>query len=207
MRTDPSQSGGQATRRPRAAGVVLAGGRSLRFGSDKAEAPFSGAPLAQRSITALRASVDVIAVNGPPALAARFALPCVADAAGAARGPLAGIAGALVWARQIGCEVLLTAPCDTPFLPEDLGAALIAGLGDAPVAAARAERAHPLCAAWRVSGLDAVGKAAMRQDQPSLERFISALGGVFVAFPEEAAFANVNTPEDYAAALGRLSRS
>jgi molybdopterin-guanine dinucleotide biosynthesis protein A len=185
------------------AGVLLAGGRSRRFGRDKALEPFAGRPLAHWSLEVLRPVADFLAVSGPSALADRFALPAIADPADAAPGPLAGIIAAMAWAAAHGCAHLLTVPCDTPFLPVDLGARLLGAIGAAPVAAARAGGPHPLCALWRVDLAPRLEPLAREADQPPLHRLIEQLGGVFVAFPDAAAFANLNTQGEFATAAMR----
>jgi molybdenum cofactor guanylyltransferase len=185
------------------AGVVLAGGRSRRFGRDKAREPLGGRPLIAWSLDALRPGCAKLAVNGPPDLAAALGLPRVADIE-APPGPLAGIAGALAWASAQGCTHCLTAPCDTPFLPTDLGPRLAAVIGGSPLMAARAVRRHPLCALWRTDLAADLARLAREAGQPPLQRMVDELGGGWVDFDEEEAFANLNTPEDFTAAADRL---
>lgn len=100
----------------RIAGVVLAGGRSTRFGSDKAEQLFRGRKLIDWSLDALRPHAEILFIAGrdhPPH--AR-----VADRPHPGLGPLGGIAGALAAAQAAGCSHLLSLPCDTPLLPDGL---------------------------------------------------------------------------------------
>jgi molybdopterin-guanine dinucleotide biosynthesis protein A len=186
------------------AGVVLAGGRSRRFGRDKAREPLGGRPLIAWSLDALRPGCARLAVNGPPDLAAALDLPAVADIEAAQPGPLAGIAGALAWAATEGCSHCLTAPCDTPFLPGDLCARLAAIIGEGPVVAARARRRHPLCALWRTDLAAELAELARQPDHPPLQRLVDEIGGGWADFAEEDAFANLNTPAEFAAAAARL---
>jgi molybdopterin-guanine dinucleotide biosynthesis protein A len=183
------------------AGVVLAGGRSRRFGRDKALELLGGRPLAAWSLEALRPVSSLLALNGPPGVAERLGLPAVADCHEASAGPLAGVLGALAWAAAQGCTHLLTAPCDTPFLPPDFGTALAVAIGPSPVAAARADRPHPLCALWRTDLSPALASIAAGADQPPLHRVISELGGVYVEFPDPSRFTNLNTAAEFAAAV------
>ncbi|MBV8681381.1 MAG: molybdenum cofactor guanylyltransferase [Caulobacteraceae bacterium] len=186
------------------AGVVLAGGRSRRFGRDKAREPLAGRPLIAWSLETLVSACARLAVNGPPELAAMFDLPAIADLDKAQPGPLAGLASALAWAASEGCSHCLTVPCDTPFLPAELGQRLIAAAGEAPVVAARALRRHPLCGLWRVELAARLAELAVSPDQAPLQHLVDELGGGWVTFPDEGAFANLNTPGDFAAAAARL---
>ncbi|WP_263588010.1 molybdenum cofactor guanylyltransferase [Sphingopyxis sp. GC21] len=105
----------------RIGGVVLAGGQSHRFGSDKAAALFRGRTLLDFSIMGLRPHCDLVLVSG------RFhpAHPLSADRPGRGFGPLGGLAGAMQRANALGFSHLLSLPCDTPHLPDGLLAALL----------------------------------------------------------------------------------
>ncbi len=92
-------------------GAVLAGGRSSRFGSDKALAMLDGRTLLDHALTALRPHCDAVIVVGRGD---------VADWPRADMGPLGGIAGALIHAADAGFDQLLTAPVDCVRLPGDL---------------------------------------------------------------------------------------
>ena len=94
------------------AGAVLVGGRSRRFGSDKALADAGGRPLGSRVIDALRAAgVDpVVAVGGTAG--STLGVPTVADRH-PGEGPLAALATVLTWARS---GLVVVAPCDLPLL-------------------------------------------------------------------------------------------
>ncbi|HYC24435.1 MAG TPA: NTP transferase domain-containing protein, partial [Roseiarcus sp.] len=62
-------------------GVVLAGGRSTRMGTEKALVEFGGKPLIAWMIDRLSRQVAAIAIsaNGDPRRFARFELPVIAD--------------------------------------------------------------------------------------------------------------------------------
>jgi molybdopterin-guanine dinucleotide biosynthesis protein A len=179
---------------------VLAGGRSRRFGRDKALEAFRGRPLLAWSLDALAPHVAALGVGGPPALTARLGVEAVPDEPGAPDGPLAGVLAGLGWAARRDCVLLATAPCDTPFLPPDLVPRLAAALGDRPVVAARAGRVHALTALWRAGAAPALAAMVRDGKQLSMQALIEALGGGYADFPDETAFANLNTPEDFAAA-------
>lgn len=114
----------------RIAGIVLAGGQSRRFGSDKAEQRYRGRKLIDWSLDALKPFAEILLVSG-------HAHPChesIADRPRAGLGPLGGLAGGLHAARARGCSHLLSLPCDTPELPEGMLAALCRSDGPAYVA-------------------------------------------------------------------------
>ena len=103
-------------RTKRIAGVVLAGGRSSRFGSDKAEAFYRGRRLIDWSIAALEPHCQAIFVSGHT----HPAFPHVPDLPDRGLGPLGGLAGAMRTAQAAGFTHILSLPCDTPEVPTAL---------------------------------------------------------------------------------------
>ena len=91
---------------PRATGIVLAGGRSTRYGGDKLAVEVGGRPLLHLAIDAVAGVVDeVVVVIGPdvptPALPPEGPVPVfVARDAVAGQGPLAGLAAGLAAASH-----------------------------------------------------------------------------------------------------------
>lgn len=161
----------------RTGGVVLAGGRSSRFGAEKATAPFEGrlmmdaaldrfAPLARRAVSARAESTAALHAHA-------LGLPVLADAPDAPRGPLAGVAAALSWAKALDLSIVATAPCDTPFLPLNVFPKLLEGLGDAPAACAVTECGeHPLCAVWRVELAPRIADAIANGQHPAVRDLV-----------------------------------
>lgn len=90
----------------RSSGIVLAGGRSTRFGSDKLAVEIGGRPLLHRAIEAVAGVVDevvvVVGTEGPAHhLPAGLRVPVVvARDVIAGQGPLAGLAAALAVASH-----------------------------------------------------------------------------------------------------------
>jgi molybdopterin-guanine dinucleotide biosynthesis protein A len=113
------------------AGVVVAGGRSTRFGNaDKAVADLAGTPMVRRVADRVAPAVESLVVNcrddqrddiadaldGYPRPVA-YAIDREAD-----RGPVAGIERGL---RAVDAEYAFVAACDLPFLDPDLVASLL----------------------------------------------------------------------------------
>lgn len=100
----------------RVLGALLAGGRSRRFGSDKALAAYGGRRLIDHAVETLRAQTDGLVVCGRdwPGIRALADRP-VADC-----GPLGGLNAALHHAAASDFDAVLCIPLDVHPLPGDL---------------------------------------------------------------------------------------
>ena len=134
----------------RTLGAVLAGGRSSRFGSDKALAILDGRTLLEHARTALAPHCDALVIVGHHGGIADWPRPDM--------GPLGAFAGALVHAVAGGFDQLLTAPVDCVHLPPDLRALL-------DPASAFLET-QPVIGLWSVATLDTL--QAMLEDERDL---------------------------------------
>lgn len=166
-------------------GAILAGGRSTRFGSDKALALVEGAPLLDHVAKALRAQTDALVVVGRtwPGLAS------IPDRPAPDQGPLGGLCAALHHAAANGFETVLTAGCDTLPLPADLPALL--GPASAVVAG------QQLIGLWRSDLATALEEYLTSQPDRAIRGWMAAAHVRTVML--DAAFHNLNTPADLAA--------
>jgi molybdenum cofactor guanylyltransferase len=197
-------------RAPEVTGVVIAGGRSTRMGGrEKALIELAGAPMIDRVIARMRPQVATLVVNanGDPARFAPFGLPVVPDTVEDLPGPLAGLLAALEWSRRETPDARFVASvaADTPFLPGDLVAHLLAATEAKRAScaiAASGGSSIPIVGVWSTALAEALAEA-LRQGVRAVHRFAAAQGSAVVDFPRmqmagEAVdpFFNVNTPED-----------
>ena len=181
--------------------LVLAGGEGRRIGGDKPLRILAGAPLIDRALRAAHvfgAPVGVGVRNNNQVDAPRD-VEKVIDSDGAA-GPLASLIAGLHWARARHRALLLTLPCDAPFLPGDLARRLRAQIESANCAAAiprTGGRRHPACAMWRTSVEDRVADYIATGGR-SLNGFAAFVGGEVVDWADASPdpFFNVNTAQD-----------
>lgn len=180
--------------------VILAGGEGTRMGGGKPFRLLCGQPLLNHALDLARRWSDDVAISARDQ-EIEGGTPVLRDAEGA--GPIAGIAGALRFARDRGLDAVLTIPCDVPLLPDDLPAKLTAAL-TGPVKAAIPESGkiyHPASALWAAEALDAL-PAYLATGRRSLMGFAERIGFTTVQWPVEPfdQFFNVNTPKDLAEA-------
>ncbi|ANQ86649.1 molybdopterin-guanine dinucleotide biosynthesis protein A [Azoarcus olearius] len=191
-------------------GVLLAGGQGSRMGGvDKGLVELAGQPMAAHVLARLAPQVDEIIINAnqnPEAWAA-FGYPVFGDDIPGYAGPLAGLHAALARASH---PLVATAPCDSPFLPADLVGRLHAALlaADAQLAVAKTfDQAHPVFCLCRRDLADHL-LAFLQGGGRKIDRWYGTLAVVEVAFDdEEAAFRNINTRDELAAATAELPRA
>lgn len=127
----------------RFSGAVLAGGRSKRFGSDKARYVLDGKPLLTRVLDSLSAASERFVVADKKY--DDFGVPVYQDTF-AVQTPLSGVHTALSRARE---EWVAVAACDLPYLTPDYWAALAQFCpGERAVIVCRAGRLEPLAALY-----------------------------------------------------------
>lgn len=189
------------TERVKISAVILAGGRAQRMGgADKGLALLNGRPLVAWVLERIAPQVDELFISANRNLDQYrlFGHPVLPDASPDFQGPLAGLLRAMTEAAH---PLILSVPCDTPFLPDDLVGKLAVALEESgadiaiPVCGGQVHRAVCLC---------------RRSLQPGLENFLvqggrrvgewqSMLRRVEVPFDEEPAFLNLNTADELAA--------
>ena len=170
-------------------GCVLAGGRSTRFGSDKALAEIGGQSLLARAVDALSGWCERVVVVGREVAPA----PTLPDWPRAGMGPLGGIAAALRLAHDDGFDAVLTCGVDSLGLPDDLPARL----SPAPAFL----DGQPVVGLWPVSAAGAIEAILLAEGRHSMRQFAQAIGARAVNVQAEPA--NINTPQDLAEAEKR----
>ena len=186
--------------------AILAGGRSRRFGTDKAMAKIAGKPMIAHVAHAMNA--EMLAVVGHEEAARYLQATSLSDPLNIVSGPLVGVLAALNWAASLNAQWLVTAPCDVPLLPKNMAQILIAAAEAKDVDIAYAETRdgpHALCAAWRPSLAPKLEKLFADGVHPPV-RDVSA-NKVHVMFESTEDFINVNSAEDLAGAATHLERS
>ncbi|MEO9970748.1 MAG: molybdenum cofactor guanylyltransferase [Hyphomonadaceae bacterium] len=178
--------------------VLLAGGQSSRFGSDKGLADLRGKPLIAHVLSRLREQTHgQLAINCDASSPyAAFCDEVIPDQLGQGAGPLAGIHAALVWAKQNGWSIVATVPIDTPFIPQDYLQRLN-HTGASSVATSQ-DGIQPVCGLWRSECADIL-KDQIDSGMRSVQDWIRFEGAREVKFETregQSPFFNINTPED-----------
>ena len=105
--------------------IILAGGHGSRMGGlDKGLVPFDNNPLISYAINAVVPHVSEIMISANRSISQyqQFGYKVIKDEITGGLGPLAGIYTGLLNCKT---EYLISIPCDTPFLPDNLTTNLI----------------------------------------------------------------------------------
>ncbi len=170
-------------------GAVLAGGRSTRFGSDKALAELGGRTLLSRAVEALESQCNAVVVVGREVAP----VPTLMDWPRADMGPLGGIVAALHHARNAGYDEVLTCSVDSVGLDDNLAAQL----QPAPAYCA----SQPVIGLWPTTASTSLDALLASDDRHSMRAFAELVGARAVTFATSPD--NINTPADLIAAEER----
>ncbi|MXP26217.1 NTP transferase domain-containing protein [Altererythrobacter indicus] len=167
-------------------GVVLAGGLSTRFGSDKALAELGGHTLLTRAVDALSGWCEMVVIAGRETGPA----PCIPDWPHPGMGPLGGIAAGLRYAQDMDYETVLTCGVDSLNLPANL----LELLSPAPASL----ESQPVIGHWPANAATAVEAILEGSGKHSMRAFAEKIGATPVKSTHKTA--NINTQADLNAA-------
>ena len=207
----PGRSGGDAldAEMTSTGGIVLCGGLSSRMGTSKAMLPFGRETMLQRVVRLLGTVVSpivIVSAEGQP-------LPQLPDTViltrdeREARGPLEGIRAGLK-ALPPDIDAAYVTSCDVPLLIPAFVSRMIELAEGYDIAVTEIDGfAHPLSAVYRRSALPHA-EALLAQDQLRVSHLFSRVrtrkvptSEMTSVDPELQTLRNLNTPEDYEAAL------
>jgi molybdopterin-guanine dinucleotide biosynthesis protein A len=188
-------------------GVILAGGQATRMGGgDKGLLQLGNTTIIGHVIARFSPQVAdlVLNANGDPTRLQHLGLPLIPDSISGFAGPLSGVLAGLDWAATMGASHIVTAAADTPFMPCDLVPQLqLAGNEQGLALAASPSGRQPTFGLWPVALRDDL-RVALNDGLRKVVQWTQKHGAGTAEFPDDAAFFNVNTPEDLTTARDML---
>lgn len=184
--------------------VIFAGGKSSRMGRDKSLLPFGGYPtLTEYQYARLAPLFERTCISAKERDKFDFDAAVIPDIV--ETGIYAPTAGFVSLFDHLDDERVFVLSVDTPFVAAEQIATLLANDGgnlDA-VIAKTASGSHPMCGIYHRSLLPAF-RRMLSEDNHRLGQMLQQAETRFVTFDDEAAFANLNRPDEYEAALKAL---
>ena len=174
--------------------VILAGGKSSRMGSCKAELPWDGKTLVEHQVNKISAlGISDIMVSGysRPVTGTRFVPDIYPE-----KGPLGGIHACLCASKRSACFVISV---DAPlFAPDEMKLLMEAHLaGDSPITVAgHCGTLEPLIGVYD-SNLSDAAEEILQGTNTSVKRLLDQTGFAVCEFSDENSVRNCNTPDEY----------
>lgn len=182
------------------AGIVLAGGRSSRFGEPKALATWQGKTFIEHSIEALKEVVtDMVVISHSDItdeLSHILNVPVIEDLAlYKGNGPLAGLVTGM---EYVSADWYIVAPCDTPNVSKEWALELIERADEVyeaivPLAEGRKQ---PLLALYHYKVKEKIERL-LKEEKRSMQGLLLQCNVQYVTVTETDVFVNVNTKEEY----------
>ena len=188
-------------------GVILAGGQARRMGGqDKGLVMLNGKPMIEIIIDAFKPQTSSLLINANRNhdRYSKYGFDIVADELSGFCGPLAGMASAL---QTIDTDYLVTAPCDSPFIPHDLVQRLADALDNksADISVAHdGQRIQPVFCMLNKSVLQSLKNYLAAGDR-KIDRWFKQHDFAIADFSDKPeTFDNINTHEDIEKAMTKL---
>ncbi len=201
------------------AGLVLAGGRSTRFGDrDKAVAALAGTPMIRRVVDRIAGVVDEVVINCRDdqvdavrdALAGSDFEPAFALDREPDEGPMAGIARGL---EAVSADYTFVVACDMPFVDPEFVEFLFERAAGHDAAVPRPDEWYQTTqAVYRTGAMAEACRRALDRGEHRIVAPLEDLDEVVVGGDEirqvaaADTFDNINTREEFAAANERLRK-
>ncbi len=188
-------------------GVILAGGQARRMGGqDKGLVMLDDKPMVEIIIDVLKPQTAKLLINANRNhdSYSQYGLELVADELSGYCGPLAGMASAL---KTINTDYMVTAPCDSPFIPLDLVQRLADALDNKSTEISVAhdgERIQPVFCMLKKTLLQSLTDYLAAGDR-KIDRWFKQHNFAIADFSDKPeTFDNINTQEDVESALSKL---
>ena len=187
--------------------VILAGGQAKRMGGkDKALIELQNRTLLSHVLEKISgyASPVGLNINKNQEKFTKFNYPILKDKIEGYLGPLSGIFTAINWAKEINEDWVLTLPCDTPYLPNDLIPRLIKLALDVDnkfdvISVKCNNQTHPVIGLWKTNLIHKL-ENSLKNGVRKIDLFTSEINIKYIEYFFDDfsldPFLNLNSPSD-----------
>ena len=186
-------------------GVILAGGKSKRFGEDKSKVKLNGKTLIEYTLDKIKSKFSkVIIVSNSKILKDHITIK---DCIDGQLGPLVGVLSAMKWIKEnnYSQEWIMTFPCDTPFFNISIINKFIRAsmLNHSLLYFAKSdEKRHNIFGLWSLKLIDTLEEDILKNNHRKVEKWANKIGvkTINISYKQIDPFFNINTKEDLAEA-------
>ncbi len=186
-------------------GVVLAGGKSKRFGEDKSKAKLNGKILLEHTLEKIKSKFKTIVIVSNNTIVKDYIT--IKDCLKGQLGPLAGVLSAMKWIKKnnYSYDWIATFPCDTPFFNISLINKFIEAstAEDSLLYFAKTEKKrHNIFGLWSLKLIEILENDIIENNHRKVEKWANKIGvkTINISYKEIDPFFNINTKEDLAEA-------
>jgi len=182
-------------------GVVLAGGKSKRFGQDKNDIKLGNKTLLDHTLHKIKSKFNKIIIVSNKNLKKEYTI--VKDCIDGQLGPLVGVLSAMKWIKKnnFSYSWVATFPCDTPFFNISIIEEFkkISKLNDNLLYFIKSkERRHNIFGLWSLKLIETLEKDIVKNNFRKVEEWANKIGVKTIDAPNDHIdqFFNINTKDD-----------
>ena len=182
-------------------GVVLAGGKSKRFGQDKSQVKLGDKTLLEHTLSKLHLKFNKIVIVANKNINNNYTI--INDCIEGQLGPLVGVLSAMKWIEKNNYSYswVATFPCDTPFFNISITEEFkkISQLNDNLLYFIKSKgRRHNIFGLWSLKLIETLEKDIIKNNFRKVEEWANKIGlkTIEVPFDHIDQFFNINTKDD-----------
>ena len=186
-------------------GVVLAGGKSKRFGKDKANVKLGNKTLIKHTLDKIESKFNKIVVVSNTEVIKDYTI--IKDCINGQLGPLVGVLSAMKWVKKnnYSYEWIITFPCDTPFFNISIVDKFInvAKLKNSFLYFVKSEnKRHNIFGLWSLKLINILEEDINKNKYRKVEKWANKIGVKTIneTYEKMDPFFNINTKEELAEA-------
>ena len=186
-------------------GVILAGGKSKRFGEDKTKVKLNGKTLIEHTLEKIKSKFNTVIIVSNNEIVKNYIT--IKDCIDGQLGPLVGVLSAMKWIKKnnYSQKWIITFPCDTPFFDISIIDKFIEAseLNDSLLYFAKSEKKrHNIFGLWSLKLIKTLETDIVKNNHRKVEKWANKIGvkTINITFKEIDPFFNINTKEDLAEA-------
>ena len=182
-------------------GVILAGGKSKRFGQEKSQVKLGDKTLLEHSLSKLKSKFDKILIVTNSNTIKDYIT--INDCIEGQLGPLVGVLSAMKWIKKnkFSYNWIATFPCDTPFFNTSIIEEFYKAskLNDNLLYFVKSkEKRHNIFGLWSLKLIEILEKDIIENNYRKVEKWANKIGvkTIDVSYDDIDPFFNINTKED-----------
>ena len=182
-------------------GVVLAGGKSKRFGEDKSTIKLNDKTLIEHTLDKIKSKLNKIIIVSNDKVLKNYIT--INDCIDGQLGPLVGVLSAMKWIKDNNYSYnwIITFPCDTPFFNISIIDKFVevSKLNDSLLYFVKSEeKRHNIFGLWSLKLIETLEMDIVKNNHRKVEKWADKIGvkTINISYKEVDPFFNINTKED-----------